>query len=288
MTTLSPCFKTIGLCTKPDQNKKIYSTLHFIFNYFKQKGMTVLTDLNSAKLLDTPAMERSEMAKEIDLVIVVGGDGTLLHCARQMAKHNVPILGVNLGRLGFLTDISPDDVEKALEQILLGHYIEDRRMLLEARINQKVIATALNDVVLHKWNTGGIVEFSIHINGLFVDDQHSDGLIIATPTGSTAYALSGGGPLVTPDLNALILVPICPHTLSNRPIVIDGNARIELSVCGTGNPENTRITCDGQDQIILKKGDKILIQQSEVSARLLHLENHDHFCLLRKKLGWGR
>ncbi len=280
-------FNTIGLCTKPDDRAKVEATLCFIYHYFKTQQLPIITDKNSADILNTPAIERAEMAQQIDLVIVVGGDGTLLHCAREMAKYHVAILGVNLGRLGFLTDISPQDIEQALKQILLGRYIEDRRMFLEVKINQKVVAIALNEVVLHKWNTGGIIEFSIYINGLFVDDQHSDGLIIATPTGSTAYALSGGGPLLMPNLNALVLVPICPHTLSNRPIVIDSQAKIELQVGGR-HPEQTRLTCDGQDQIIFNTKDKIIIQQSNQSARLLHLENHDHFCLLRNKLGWGR
>ena len=287
MSTNKEQFKTIGLCTKPDDSK-VTETLKQIYQSLQHQQLDIHTDDHSALILKTPPLSRHEMAKICDLTIVVGGDGTLLHCSRQMALHDVPILGVNLGRLGFLTDISPNDIEQALGQIFNGQYLEDRRILLEIQINQQVIYTALNDIVLHKWNTGGIIEFSIHIDDKFVDDQYSDGLIIATPTGSTAYALSGGGPLITPSLDAMVLVPICPHTLSNRPLVISGKSKIELKVCGRSKPENVRLTCDGQDQIILKAGDTISIQQSKQSVRLLHLENHDHFSLLRKKLGWGR
>lgn len=281
-------FKTIGLCTKPDDANKVSKVLSHIYQWLQQQDFGIYTDSNSALILKTVATPREDMAKECDLTIVVGGDGTLLHCSRQMALYDVPILGVNLGRLGFLTDISANEIDHALQQIFNGQYIEDRRILLEIKINQDLKYTALNDVVLQKWNTGGIIEFSIHIDQKFVDNQYSDGLIIATPTGSTAYALSGGGPLITPNLDAIVLVPICPHTLSNRPIVISGQSKIELKVCGRTKPENVRLTCDGQDQIILKEQDEILIQQSSLSVRLLHLEDHDHFSLLRKKLGWGR
>ena len=183
-------------------------------------------------------------------------------------------------------------MKHALDRILAGDFQEDVRFMLEARRidgqgRPHDGSHALNDVVIHKWNTARMIEFEIWIDGRFVDTQRSDGLIVSTPTGSTAYALSGGGPLITPDLDAILLVPICPHTLSNRPVVIGANAEIELRVSPRNDAGHVHITCDGQDSIELQANDRVLIRKAPRPVRLIHPTGHDHFDILRAKLGWG-
>jgi NAD+ kinase len=221
---------------------------------------------------------------------VVGGDGTLLGAARTLSSSGVPLLGVNLGRMGFLVDISPDGMLDALERIFAGDFDEEQRFLLSSHIGPAPDPTngnrALNDVVMHKWNTPRMVEFETYVDKQFVNSQRSDGLIVSTPTGSTAYALSGGGPLLHPSLNAMLIVPICPHTLSNRPIVVSGDSCIEIRICGN-DYERVRISCDGQTDRDILAGDKLFVQKASHPVRLLHPKGHDHYEILRAKLGWG-
>jgi len=178
-------------------------------------------------------------------------------------------------------------MQVSLIGILQGEYVEDQRFLLQANIGVDHQLLALNDVVLHKWNIARMIEFETSINGQFVDSQRSDGIIVSTPTGSTAYALSGGGPLLEPNLDAIVLVPICPHRLSNRPIVVHGNSEISIRTCGRTDPAHVRVTCDGQASEPLNPGDKLVIRKFHKPVRLFHPQNHDHFNLLRAKLGWG-
>jgi NAD+ kinase len=221
---------------------------------------------------------------------VVGGDGTLLHAARVMARHDVPLLGINLGRLGFLVDVSPEHIESALDRILAGEFDSDRRSMLNAQVVTEQGAgdpeAALNEVTIHKWGTARLIELEIRIDGVFVSAQRSDGLIVSTPTGSTAYALSGGGPLVDPALDAILLVPICPHDLSNRPLVVPGGRSIEVRVCG---PEqgHVQVTCDGQIDLRLPPGAWVRIGRHPHAAHLIHPKGHDHYQILRAKLHWG-
>jgi len=257
-------------------------------------GHTVLLEDATAALIETDRLASaplSVLARKSDLAIVVGGDGTLLHAARGIANQDVPLLGVNLGRLGFLTDVSPDSMLEGLNQILSGNYEEEQRLLLRATIGPEddpgKPMLALNDVVIHKWNIARMIEFETYVDGRFVYTQRSDGLIISTPTGSTAYALSGGGPLMQPGLNAMVLVPICPHTLSNRPIVISADSEVEIVLCGTHH-EHVRVTCDGQTNMPVGKRERIRISKDEHQIRLVHPRGHDHFHLLRAKLGWGQ
>ena len=209
----------------------------------------------------------------------------------MLADKEIPLLGVNMGRLGFLADISISNMTDGLDLILAGDYDEEKRFLLNTEIIRKeqVVAHELsfNDTVMHKWNTARLIEFETYVNGRFVDFQRSDGLIISTPTGSTAYALSGGGPLMVPDLDALLMVPICPHTLSNRPIVVGGSSIIDLIVCGRTDHENVRISCDGQDGMPIEKNDIVRISRYPKDIRLIHPSGHDHFDIMRAKLDWG-
>ncbi len=288
MSAATSRFQRIALIAKPNVADPLRQTLQVLQRVLSQRGLGLLPDERSAALLDLGAgMPVSELARRCDLAVVVGGDGTLLSAARTMADHEVPLLGVNLGRLGFLVDINPTEVGDTLSAVLDGHYDEDRRFLLSAEVDGQPATLALNDVVLHKWNIARMIEFETWIDGRFVNTQHSDGLIVSTPTGSTAYALSGGGPLLVPGLDAVTLVPICPHTLSNRPIVVHADSDIEISVRGNTDPKDVRITCDGAVNLTLDDGDQLRIRRHPTRVRLLHPVGHDHFNVLRAKLGWG-
>jgi len=284
----TPQFRRIAVIAKSDAADQLRQTLGVVHELLSELGLALLPDLRCAALLGLDqGRPIEELARDCDLAVVVGGDGTLLHAAREMTAHEVPLLGVNLGRLGFLVDINPSKVRDTLAAVLDGHFDEDQRLLLSARVGDQPPALAFNDVVLHKWNIARMIEFETWIDGRFVYTQRSDGLIVSTPTGSTAYALSGGGPLLSPGLDAVALVPICPHTLSNRPIVVHADSEIEVSVCGRTDPQDVRVTCDGAPSLSFRDGDQLKISRHPTPVRLLHPVGHDHFNVLRAKLGWG-
>lgn len=280
-------FHTIGLIGKHGDVSPLETILE-LGHFLLQRGHRVLLEERTAKRTTDHkmiAVSLDDLGTEADLAIVVGGDGTLLHIARSLADYEVPLLGINLGRLGFLADISPREMLTTLEQIFSGEYREESRFLLNAEIDG-VHYTAFNDVVVHKWNIARMIELETYINGSFVNVQRADGIIVSTPTGSTAYALSGGGPLLHTDLNATLVVPICPHTLSNRPLVVDGDSEIEIVVCDLTEKAHLRITCDGQTSLPLR-GDRVTIRKHIHPVQLIHPVNHDHFYILRTKLGWS-
>lgn len=280
-------FHNIGLLAKPG-DPRVRDTLRILYQQLKSLGVNVVASKNAAPALDgLKPVPLETIGEHIDLAIVVGGDGSLITAARAMAPYDIPLAGVNLGRLGFLVDISPQEMNTVITAIIHGNYIEDKRFLLEAEIGKDNRLLAFNDVVLHKWNSARMVEFETRVNDKFVDSQRSDGIIVATPTGSTAYALSGGGPLLEPGLNAIALVPICPHHLSNRPIVVHGSSEITLQACGRSKNQEVRVTCDGQDSVPLKEGEQLVVRKHPNMVRLVHPKDHDHFDLLRAKLGWG-
>jgi NAD+ kinase len=235
-------------------------------------------------------MSTEALARHIDLAIVVGGDGTLLASGRLLAPYEVPIVGINLGRLGFLVDVSPDEMVTQLEHILRGEYREEPRFVLHAEAirEEEVIGSgdALNDVVLHVRNEIRMIEFTTRIDGHFVNTQRADGIIITTPTGSTAYALSSGGPIMHPALQAIALVPICPHTLSDRPLVISNQSVIEIQLCEDRDIP-ARLSFDGQNNIELESGDLLRICTRQEKVRLLHPQSYDYYHILRAKLHWG-
>ena len=231
-----------------------------------------------------------KLSQECDLAIAIGGDGTMLRAASLLVDHDVPLLGINLGRLGFLTDVPADRVEEQLGEILDGNYVEDVRFQLHCEVHRQndiiMQNDAFNDVIIQKWNIAKLIELETHVNETLVHNQRADGMIVATPTGSTAYALSGGGPILHPALDALVLVPICPHSLSNRPIVIDGNSVVDL-VVGTPEIDHARLSCDGEIVLELMAADRVRVRKKDKKVRLIHPAHHNHFNTLRNKLHWG-
>lgn len=286
-------FRRIGLIAKRD-DPAVPKTLARVAGFLRASGCELLADEATAARMPDPAAAvcpPGRLGCEADLVVVVGGDGTFLHAARAVADAGVPLLGVNLGRLGFLVDVSPEEIPERLGEVLAGHYVEDRRALLHARVVRagEILheSDALNDVVVHKADVARMIEVETYIDGRFVCAQRADGLIVSTPTGSTAYALSGGGPILHPALEALVLVPICPHTLSNRPIVVSGGSRVEIVVGGWHHPD-AAVTCDGQDLYHLQPGDRIEVARRDPPVRLIHPPGYDPYEILRRKLGWAR
>ncbi len=226
-----------------------------------------------------------------ELVIAIGGDGTLLYAARLVAGRPVPLLGVNRGRLGFLTDVSPNSMLEDVDAVLAGSYSQDHRSMLAARLEKPgapaACALALNDVVVNKRETGRMLEFETRLNGRFVNSHGGDGLVIATATGSTAYALSCGGPIVDPEVDAWVLAPISPHTLSDRPVVVRAGSKIELRVAQRWDI-GARVTCDGSPLGDLEHGDTLHVSSAAERITLLHPPGYDYYRLLRSKLHWGR
>ena len=285
-------FHTIGLIGKfGDPN--FSDTLGQIADYLRQRQLRVLIDESSAHLVPNNSLEiasRAAIGQQCDLVIVMGGDGTMLNAARSLVDYEVPILGVNLGRLGFLADVSPSEIPHSLDEVLAGQFREARRSLLNAQIVHEGHVTgeadALNDVVVHKREVARMIEVDAFVDGRFLNAYRTDGLIISTPTGSTAYALAGGGPIIYPGLEAVVLVPICPHTLTNRPIVVKADSMIEV-VLNAAKTTDTLVTCDGQVSLAIAAGDRVVIRKKDRKMRLIHPISHDYFKLLRAKLRWG-
>jgi NAD+ kinase len=256
------------------------------------RGHTVVIDIEttrSAPIPGYPTVPRGNLGAVADVAIVIGGDGTMLAVARQVAPFEVPLIGVNQGRLGFLTDIPLARMEEVLGPILDGRNVEERRTLLHTTVHRgggapDEVALALNEVVVNRGTSGGMIDTAVDIDGRFVYAMRADGLIIATPTGSTAYALSAQGPIVDPQVPALLLVPVAPHALTNRPIAIGDMATVTVTLL-RGN--DAWAHCDGQSHFQLQEGDRVTIRRSEHSLRLLHPEGYDHFAVLREKLHWS-
>ena len=285
-------FNTIGLIGKyNDQHGG--DTLIAVGNYLLGRNCRVLVDHGSAPDISATEFEpvdRATIGQECDLVIVIGGDGTLLNAARSLNPYEVPLLGVNLGRLGFLVDVSKERLEESLNEIFDGSFVEEERFLLHTAIDRggEILTenNAFNDVVIHKSHVARMIELECYVDNKFVSTMRADGLVISSPTGSTAYALSSGGPILHPSLNAIALVPICPHTLSNRPLVVSGDSHITIKVCDHEKSE-VLVTCDGQIGLSLQVGDILRISKTVHPVRLIHPAAYDFFDILRDKLHWG-
>ena len=285
-------FKQIGLIGRPDHSG-VVETLQRLVSFLHTRGHEVSLEQETAELvadLKLPVFDRNELGARCDLVIVVGGDGSMLNAARALVDHDVPVLGVNRGRLGFLIDISPNDLEHSLAPVLDGKFREESRFMLSFEVirDGKVIpgCSALNDIVLHPGTAAQMIEFELFVNGEFVNSQQSDGLIVATPTGSTAYSLSAGGPIMHPSLNALVLVPMYPHTLSSRPLVVNADSEIRLDVMRQRSILPL-VSCDGAVRFQTEAGDSIVIRKKSGPLRLIHPLDYNYYEACRSKLGWG-
>lgn len=292
-------FKRVGLVSRKG-SAQVVDTLTALAKFLLARGTALIVETEtraalSADIQCEQVCDRELLGLHCDLVIVVGGDGSMLGVARALCRQSVPVLGINRGSLGFLTDIAPDEIEQRVGEVLSGHYMLEERFLLEARVERDNIliaeGDALNELVLHRGASLRMIEFSLYVDEQFVYSQHSDGLIVSTPTGSTAYALSGGGPILHPVLDAISLVPMFPHTLTSRPIVVAGSCqlRIVLSEPNAKNEQDGRpeLSCDGQMHVSLQAGDVVCIQKKKEKLQLVHPLGHDYYETCRTKLGWG-
>ncbi len=281
--------QSIGILTKP-KFPDVTHTLKNLVAWLRERQKDVVFDGKIAALLGEPAThKKTDIAALADLVIVLGGDGTMLNAARLVEERGIPILGVNMGGLGFLTEVSLEHLYPALEKVFTQEFILDERLMLRAQIHRHgehvAQATVLNDVVVSKGTLSRMVEIQISIDGKFVTNLRGDGLIVSTPTGSTAYSLSAGGPIITPSVQALILTPICPHTLTHRPLLVPGSATLEVTL--TSQDEGAMTTFDGQVGIAMTQGDTVAIRVSEHQTRLIRFPDHTYYDVIRRKLKWG-
>jgi NAD+ kinase len=289
---MAQLYKTIGLIGKP-KHEGASATIDKLYHYLIDKKYNVIIEQSVAQHLNIPEAKvgtLTDIGDQANLAIVVGGDGYMLGAARVLSCFDIGVIGVNRGNLGFLTDLSPDDILAPLDEILAGKSRSEQRFIIEAEVYRhgklKSSNSAVNEAVLHAGKVASMIEFEVHIDGSFMFSQRSDGLIVSTPTGSTAYSMSAGGPILTPNLNALSLVPMFPHTLTSRPIVVDGNSEIKL-LLSNDNHENLQVSCDGHVILAVMPGDEVVIKKSDCSIRLIHPLSHDYFNVLRSKLSWG-
>ena len=285
----SESFNRIGLVWK-DNDEAVDSMLAKVIAYLTHKNKIIYAPKPHGHISDAMIVSFEDMAQNTDLIVTIGGDGTIIKAARRLSQYSAKLIGINQGRLGFLADIQPENFASELDEIMKGHFHAEKRLLLNITVQRdgSVVfrTSALNDAVIHKWSNIRMLELETSVNGEFVHRYRSDGQIVATPTGSTAYALSTGGPILYPTLDALLLVPISPHRLSHRAITLPGDSKINIKICG-GQLGNARVTCDGQDDFELEPNDEVQIEKSPHSIDILHPRNHSHFFLLRDKLGWG-
>ncbi len=282
--------RTIAVIVGP-QRPDALAVVTDLLDWCDRRGteLRAQADIALAVGCQTLEIRDHELAEDVDLIVAVGGDGTMLSAARLVGQRQIPVLGVNFGWLGYLTEFTLPELFSALDGIRAGSFQVDHRMMIEVALNRggEIISLprALNDAVVNKTAPARMIELECRINDLFVNTFRADGMIVATPTGSTAYSLSAGGPIVHPSLSAIIITPICPHTLSNRPVVVPGDCTIELSFKRAS--EDISLTIDGQQTITLQPEDHIILRQSKTAFAMLRPGNRDYFEVLRTKLKWG-
>lgn len=285
--------KRVGIVGRLQGNAQSIDTLKQLLRYLQAKGVEVVLEEHVSYVLPGHGLSvyrHEALGQQCDLAIVVGGDGSMLTAARALAKYKVPVVGINRGGLGFLTDISPDELEQRLDDVFSGNYETEKRFMLEGNIvrggeslNQ---GQALNDIVLSAGSSGRMIEFELYIDNHFVYSQRSNGLIISTPTGSTAYSLSGGGPIMHPSLDAVVLVPMFAHSLTGRPIVIDGNSDIKI-VPGNLHDSHAMISCDGHQNFNIEGDEVVHVSKMADQLTLIHPLPNNFYETCRRKLGWG-
>ena len=277
--------KSVAIVVKPN-NSEAQTTAEELSGWLKSRNIKLAGEpICAGKDLDAASVDL-----DADLIVVLGGDGTMIATARMIGDRDVLVLGINYGSLGYLTDFRIEEMFPALESIAAGGYEIDKRVMLEVQHlrgqNKLAAGRVLNDVVINKAALARIIEIEVKLNGLFVNSFRADGLIVATPTGSTAYNLSAGGPIVYPSMNAVVLTPICPFTLTNRPIVVPDRAEIELTL--DNENEGVVLSLDGQTGYPMKAGDRVVIRKSDITFNLVQPANRNYFDVLRDKLKWGR
>ena len=287
-SSTSSAFSTVGLIGRHG-SPQIVDSLHVVGSLLRDHGVAVVVEDATATMLGDGPFEhasRQALGERCDLIVVVGGDGSLLSVGRDLAPTGVPVLGVNRGGLGFLADVSPDQIGQKLAEVLAGEYVIEDHFLLQARIlrgeDELGSSPALNDVVVHIGGMARIMEFSLWVDDEFVYDQRSDGLIVASPTGSTAYSLSAGGPIMHPGLDAIVVVPMFPHTLTSRPLVVPSACEIRIGV-----GQDAEVSCDSQVDFALKEGDEVRIRKSPAPLRLVYSLGHSFYDSCRSKLDWA-
>ncbi len=282
-------FKSIGLIVRSDMQARQEKVQQVVPALTRHATVIVHCLDFDEPLPGVSNVSLSELVEQSELVISLGGDGTLLTAARALADVDTPLLGINLGRLGFLADVSFDDFESYLDAVMQGRYSVEERFLIEGHFydGDKLVSTnvALNDIILHSYESASMIEYEISSGGVLIHIQRSDGVIVTTPTGSTAYALSGGGPIMHPSLNTLAIVPICPHTLSNRPIVLPADQPIEVRLGQDSLP--AKVSYDGHSTTIVNQENRVRIIRYPKPLTLLHPEDYDYFQVLRAKLYWS-
>ncbi len=284
-------FKHLGIICKPDE-PRVSEILSILLPILKSQNLAHSLDdsVKSAGYLNAKTVSRTTLIDTVDLFIVIGGDGTFLGAARSLVQSEKPLLGVNAGRLGFLADIAPDKLNTELTQILAGSYLLEDRILIQSTIERNgaeiVSDIALNDISLHMRNTVRMIEFQTTVNNQALHTLRADGLIVSTPTGSTAYSLSAGGPVIHPGLNVLSLAPICPHTLSSRPIVVSGDSNIEINLLKDCDVPAVA-AFDGQNTHDIEPGDTLKIRTLEKTLKVIHPKSYDYYHVLRNKLHWS-
>ena len=280
-------YREIGILVKEDLSDGIDNeALNLMINSMSNLDINLYIDKSSNnKNENFSVLEHKEYVKKVDIVVVFGGDGTLLNAARKYLNYDIPILGINMGNVGFLTDISTDNFEKTIREVLDGNYKIEERNLVSAKFGNNHLY-GLNEVVIHSGAYAQLMRYRLNVNDRVVYEQRSDGLIIATPTGSTAYALSAGGPIIHPSLDVWTILPMLPQSLSSRPFVISTDEKVEMDLFDGPN-ENAKICVDGQDDIDIPYGEKILISKMEKTLKLVHPNDNDFFEACREKLGWS-
>lgn len=280
-------FPRLGVIVKPESDRASEGVKR-IMRWGEKNSVEILVNNAAAALVKTAGLDNDELIKLSDGLIVLGGDGTLLGAARMATEKSLPLLGINLGSLGFITEVAFDEIEQSLDKLAAGDYTIEERMMVDLKKDNAKDSgsnTALNDIVFSRKSTTKMIELSISVNGHYVSAYRADGLIISTPTGSTAYALSAGGPILYPLLDSLLICPICTHTLTNRPIVIPSNSVIELDFAA--GQEGLIATLDGQVYIDINENDHITVRRSDRVTRFIKVPDRTHYDTLRSKLNWG-
>jgi NAD+ kinase len=281
--------KIVGILTKP-KFPHMKSVLAHLVTWLREHGKDALLDPKLAASIGEPASRhKGKLVDKADLVLVLGGDGTLLSAARMVEERGVPILGINMGGLGFLTEVGGEHLFKTLERVFAKDFYIEERLMLRARLDRRgariAQATVLNDVVVTKGELSRMIAMRIEIDGRFVTSLRGDGLILSTPTGSTAYSMSAGGPIVSPAVNALVITPICPHTLTHRPLLVPGTATLAVTL--TSHDKGAMVTFDGQAGVAMREGDTVTIKPSQHKTRLIRFPERTYYDVLRRKLKWG-